>query len=200
MANSVQIRFQSDGKSSFEIYKGELLYLQHTKDTKSYIDSLIGIAQKDELIVTLQDTTISSLDRSSLANHRKSIAFVSDDLTLVDSETVEESISSYLASINSISDKSQIDFLLSKFGISRSTRNSSLSDLDQFLVKVVIGLAKKPAIIILENPLTQISDSEYSKVMDSIYDLILEQSITCIVTLSNLALVDYYPGRIVSPV
>ncbi len=181
-----------------QIKRGELVYLSHDIETTSSLKSMLGLESDSSFNTEVFGEYIQHATESEKAKHRKSIAFIDGSMRFLESATIQENIKFYLDSIQIKSDKSVVENLLSANGMSYDQTTSELSDYQNFVLSIVVGLAKQPEIVVLINPLSQVSEESFAQMMDSFYKLILDQGMTCIITLSNLKLAELYPGRVVS--
>jgi len=66
----------------------------------------------------------------------------------------------------------------------------------KYLLRIIISLAKQPALIIVENPYSQLDESIYQSTMDIFYKMITNKGITFISSYSNEHILSRFPGRI----
>jgi len=194
--NYIQIIEATSGYLPIAINKGELIYFTDVAKAHSYFEALLGEGDDSNLVIKVDNKIITQLSQTESLFNKRKIAYVSDELALLSSESIQANINLYLKSIE-YKGSAIVQSLFSEFNIDASKRIQDLNDLEVYVVRLAIGLAKDPELLILNNPYAQIAQENYHKLMSFLYDLLLERDLTCLCCLSAKYLSDKYPGRVI---
>ncbi len=194
--NYIQIIEGTSGYMPISINKGELIYFTDVAKAHSYFEALLGEGDDNNLVIKVDNKIIKQLNQNEALFNKRKIAYVSDELALLTSESIQTNVDLYLKSIDH-KGSPVVKTLFSEFNISTSKIIQNLTDLEVYVVRLAIGLAKDPELLILNNPYAQIAPENYHKLMSFLYDMLLERDLTCLCCLSAKYLSDKYPGRII---
>jgi len=176
------------------ISKGELVYLENSEKARQYLGRLLGTSAHKQLRISVENKDLEQYSSANWVTLRRRIAYINQDLRLLTEATVQENIDFYLSSINANA-SSNLSWLMKEFKLNSSVAVSKLSDMERYKLRLIIGLAKEPDILILDNPYAQLEVQAYESVMNKVYQLLMEKGITCISILSNSDLISSFPGR-----
>ena len=136
------------------------------------------------------DTNLLNQDKRT--EHLRQIGLVTDALVLLEDKTVNEMVKIYQSSVGK---KLAVGDIARTFGISPTKRIDTFNKFDRILIKILIALAKDPALLIIDNPINQLDLEQYRSMMMKLQAISSSTGIGVVLTLSNLDLIDHFPGR-----
>ena len=178
---------------------GEVIYVMHNKKVRRFFRDIL-LLDNTTIHGTFAGKPISEVTTAKKkAAYRSQIAYVSEQLYLNHEWSVAENIRLYQSALaDSITDQPTVDRYMKLTDIQPSTRVSTMSNIDLFYLKFIIGLIKKPALILIEDPSVQYTLSAFTPMMELIRSESLEKGLSTIISLTNESILESYPGRVIS--
>jgi putative ABC transport system ATP-binding protein len=142
---------------SLDVAKGDLLAVMGPSGSgkSTLMHTLAGLDQPTNGTVTIAGTEITNLDDAALTHLRRDhIGFVFQFFNLLPMLTAEENVTLPLTIAGESADRSWLDELLDRTGLSRrrSHRPSELSGGEQQRVAIARALVTKPTILFADEP------------------------------------------------
>ena len=187
--SSITITEDTVIQEPIQLTKGELIYV---KPGAWSVHLFKKISSGDLNFGNASDSGNTVTD---LLDIRKSIAHISPDIYLWSEMTASENVEMYTASIGMNYPSSKVSSLCNKLGLDENLRVEDMTAMQQHLLRLIIGLAKEPDLILYANPLSQIDTSTYKNVMNVLYDEVINKGITLISCIGHKDICALFPGR-----
>ncbi len=195
MAQETVISIPSTSSSSaIEICKGELVYTNDGNSFKKLVHKILGKEANNSEVLGQK---LDNLNTKNLAQLRRQIAYISDDLYLSEVVSVQTNIDIYAKSIGLASPPTFINAWMQNTKLRQEDIVEELNTIQKHQLRIIIGLAKNPKLVILANPISQIDNSVYLKSMEGFYSMMMEKGLTLITSYSNAQLMSQFPGRVI---
>lgn len=123
---------------------------------------------------------------------KKKVGIVSSDLVLLKNKTISENLQFYQSAVGV---KNVMNETLNELGLLASKRVSSYDLYKQTLIQIAVALAKKPELLVINNPNNQLKIDEYTYMMNKLQSIASRSGVGVLVILSNIDLVNLFPGR-----
>ena len=132
------------------------------------------------------------LSENKDAKLKRHVGLVSERLLLIEEKSISENLKFYKSSIGSKVDMTPI---LKELGLLNSKKVSEYNDHKKILIKIAVLLAKNPDLLIIDNPQNQLDIGEYKNMMSSLQNIASSTGVGVLVILSNMDIVNLFPGR-----
>lgn len=129
---------------------------------------IAGLMKPDKGVIAIGDNVVFDSNRKiNLPPQQRNVGFMFQDYALFPNMTVEQNIS---FGQNKIKDKPYIDQLIETFGLNtlRKCKPSRLSGGQKQRVALARSIAKKPDILLLDEPLSSLDDTMRRSLQDEI--------------------------------
>ncbi len=178
---------------------GEVIYLMHNKKVRGLFKDIL-LLDNATVHGTFLGKPISEVTTANKkAAYRSQIAYVSEQLYLNHEWSVTENIRLYQSALDEgVTDQPSVDRYMKLTDIQPSTRVSTMSNNDLFYLRFMIGLLKKPTLLLIEDPSVQYTVAAFTPMMELIRSESLDRGLSTIISLTNEHILESYPGRVIS--
>ena len=177
---------------NFEIEKGELVIIlgQSGAGKSTLLNIIGGMDTNDDGTIKIDDIEVSKMDSHERTEYRRNdIGFVFQSYNLVENLTAKENVE--LAS-EIVEDALDAEEVLESVGLGERINNfpAQLSGGQQQRVSIARALAKRPKLLLCDEPTGALDSGTGQKVLKTLKKMADEQNTTVIIVTHNSALAD----------
>ena len=176
--------------------KGEIVYFKHSEKSQKLFDQLINPQGFSGKTFKVRGLDLNLILEDLQAYRRKLSYLAEDEPKLISGLNLHENIKLYSSSIKALNFRDQTT-QLSSFKLNKTDFPVNLGPQERFYVQWLICMLKAPQILLIENPYLQIDPEAYKTFMFNLHQRMQRTTMTTLISLQNLSLIEEFRGRLV---